>query len=68
MDGVVRQLYDYDGSNLFPRTKPSAFVSDLYDSSATGITTIGELIDSSMPGEYRDPVTDASVDYVMTGF
>lgn len=63
MDGVVRQLYDYDGSNLFPRTKPSAFVSDLYDSSATGITTIGELIDSSVPGEYRDPVTDASVDY-----
>lgn len=63
MDGVVRQLYDYDGSNLFPRTKPSAFVSDLYDSSTTGITTIGELIDSSVPGEYRDPVTDASVDY-----
>lgn len=63
MDGVVRQLYDYDGSNLFPRTKPSAFVSDLYDSSATGITTIGELINSSVPGEYRDPVTDASVDY-----
>lgn len=63
MDGVVRQLYDYDGSNLFPRTKPSALVSDLYDSSATGINTIGELIDSSIPGEYRDPVTDTSVDY-----
>lgn len=63
MDGVVRQLYDYDGSNLFPRTKPSAFVSDLYDSSATGINTIGELIDSSIPGEYRDPATDTSVDY-----
>lgn len=63
MNGVVRQLYDYDGSNLFPRTKPSAFVSDLYDSSATGITTIGELIDSSVPGEYRDPVIDASVPY-----
>lgn len=63
MDGVVRQLYDYDGSNLFPKTKPSAFVSDLYDSSATGINTIGELIDSSIPGEYRDPATDTSVDY-----
>lgn len=53
MDGIVRQLYDYDGSNLFPRTKPSAFVSDLYDSNATGITTIGELIDSSKPGNYE---------------
>lgn len=63
MDGVVRQLYDYDGSNLFPRTKPSAFVSDFYDSSATGVTTIGEWIDTSVPGEYTDPVTEEDIFY-----
>ncbi len=49
MDGVIRQLYDYDGSNLFPRTKPNAFVSDLQDSDAVGIRTIGERIDTSIP-------------------
>lgn len=63
MDGVVRQLYDFEGSNLFPRTKPSAFVSDFYDSSAEGITTIGEWIDTSVPGNYIDPDTEASVPY-----
>lgn len=51
MHGFIRQLFDYDGSNLFPRTRPDAFVSCLYDSSAVGITTIGELIDTS----YMDP-------------
>lgn len=51
MHGFVRQLFDYDGSNLFPKTRPDAFVSCLYDSSAVGITTIGELIDTS----YLDP-------------
>ena len=49
MDGVIRQLYDYDGSNLFPRTKPNAFVSDFEDSTAVGIRTIGEHIDTSTP-------------------
>ncbi len=63
MDGVVRQLYDFEGSNLFPRTKPSALVSDFYDSSAEGITTIGEWIDTSVPGNYIDPDTEASVPY-----
>ena len=52
MEGVIRQLYDYDGSNLFPRTRPDAFVSCLQDSVNTGIETIGELIDSSTPGTY----------------
>lgn len=52
MEGVIRQLYDYDGSNLFPRTRPDAFVSSLQDSDNTGIETIGELIDSSTPGTY----------------
>ena len=49
MDGVIRQLYDYDGSNLFPRTRPNALVSDFEDSTAVGIRTIGEHIDSSTP-------------------
>lgn len=52
MEGVIRQLYDYDGSNMFPRTRPDAFVSSLQDSDNTGIETIGELIDSSTPGTY----------------
>lgn len=52
MEGVIRQLYDYDGSNLFPRTRPDAFVSSLQDSNAEGIRTIGELVDSSTP-EYE---------------
>jgi hypothetical protein len=51
MHGFIRQLFDYDGSNLFPRTRPDAFVSCLYDSNAVGIPTIGELIDTS----YMDP-------------
>jgi hypothetical protein len=42
-------MFDYDGSNLFPRTTPGAFVSQRYDSSAVGIRTIGELIDTSIP-------------------
>lgn len=52
MEGVIRQLYDYDGSNLFPHTRPDALVSQLQDSENTGIETIGELIDSSTPGKY----------------
>lgn len=51
MFGFVRQLFDYDGSNLFPRTRPDAFVSCVADSSAVNITTIGELVDTS----YLDP-------------
>jgi hypothetical protein len=63
MDGVIRQLYDFEGSNLFPRTKPSALVSDWSTSEAVGITTIGEWIDTSVPGNYIDPDTNVSVPY-----
>ena len=58
MHGFVRQLFDYDGSNLFPRTRPDAFVSCLNNSDAIGITTIGELVDTS----YMDPSADWETD------
>lgn len=52
MHGFVRQLFDYDGSNLYPKTHPGAFVSSNpeADSQVIGIKAIGELIPTATAG------------------
>lgn len=47
LKGIIRQLFDYDGSNLFPKTIPEALASIHTD--ASGIRTIGELIPTEKP-------------------
>lgn len=49
-EGVIRQLFDYDGQSLYPKTKPAGFVSNTNDGN-DGINAIGELIESQEPDQ-----------------